>query len=135
MKKIIYTLLLSLTLSSCSDNQDIVLENYDSNKKDLINEKRSYGEILNIARSVISVEVDKSTRGEVSDRVSIYPLIGNNTRTDSDTLLYAVDFDDSEGFAIISAYNNAYQYDNSSMTNTGDDISWNESFEYLLYEP
>lgn len=104
MKKIVYTLLLSLTLSSCSNDKDIVLEDYDSNKKDLVNEKRSYGEIINIARSVISVEVDKSTRGEVCGSVSIYPLIGNNTRTESDTLLYAVDFDDSEGFAIISAY-------------------------------
>lgn len=74
------------------------------------------------------------------------PVIGNDDQelvcVTDDTLKKYIHFNwgwggDCNGYFLVDIFNanNAYQYDNSSMTNTCDDISWNESFEYLLYEP
>lgn len=109
MKKILlFIILTSLNVASCTYDDDIVHE------KLISSDIRSFEEALQIAQESLDMMQLSETRG-ISYKRSIdmdkCKIVGNgNTRSpfdSSDTLMYVFNFNDNQGFAIVAAPKNA----------------------------
>jgi len=106
MKKIILFLMLSLFLEGCND--DVLLE-YPQNQDALVGESYRVhpSEAVATALSAISSVEDAKTRTAQRKVQNINAVTASNMSTRSqneeDTLLYVVNFQNDEGFAVVSA--------------------------------
>lgn len=108
-RKIIYVAatLLGASFMSCSESNDIILE---STSEGDVKEysPRSIDEAIQIAKDAASWEHGQTTRSDRHDveieNVEIIKDFGTRSSTfTSDTLIYAVNFADDNGFALVSA--------------------------------
>ena len=106
MKKIIYLLLL-IIMTACQTESEISVPEL-SNNTELW--KRDIFEALNIAQKATTIGVS-STRGlnrqRIANKNSVFAIKAENTRgTNSsplDTLLYIINYDNNQGYAVVSA--------------------------------
>lgn len=104
-KKLTFLAVIVTLMTACSQ-----IEEPQTNPKDdksVINsELRSAAEAVQIAERVINNDKN-ATRSSLKVKASsVKPVIGASTRSISDTLLYAVDFENNQGFALVSANRN-----------------------------
>ena len=108
MKKFIKIFTSVLLLSACSEH-DVLIENEDSqSEKAVQSEIRTIDEAYDIAAKAISWIGDGESRTSVRllpSKRDIKVVMNNKSRSgeSSDTLMYVVNFEDEQGFAIIPA--------------------------------
>ena len=110
MKKIILTIGICFIIAACS-NQEMVEDSMDDNTENTCFKKRSFEEALAIAEhSMTLLESPNSTRASSSRKISLkdtkafkYDMKTRSGQTVNDTLIYVFNFEDSEGFALVSA--------------------------------
>lgn len=108
MKKLIKIFTSVLLLSACSEH-DVLIENEDSqSEKAVQSEIRTIDEAYDIAAKAISWIGDGESRTSVRllpSKRDIKVVMNNKSRSgeSSDTLMYVVNFEDEQGFAIIPA--------------------------------
>jgi len=108
MKKVLfYSLLTSLFLASCSETEELEV-NEESIQK--ISELRSFEEAYNVAQESISLLSSKTTRGlapnrkiDISQTKAITRPVTRGGSTMNDTVIYVFNFSDNKGFALVSA--------------------------------
>lgn len=104
MKKLLFLICIA-SLISCES--DIILPETDTTP--MSSNKRSLGEAIDIATRSLSLIEGQGTRsgGRTIDMDNIAYVCDRSTRAaDNDTLMYIVNFDDNEGYAIVSANRN-----------------------------
>lgn len=100
-------LLLVNMLLSCStyDMPDVLQSVDDSPNKPLIKKSRSIDEAIEIAEDAIKYIScnDSRSKGRVINRSSINYMINRSSRSaDCDTVMYVINFNDEEGFALVA---------------------------------
>lgn len=116
MKTKIILIIIAAFLVGCSNQDSIELENTIADMQDNNNDILSYEEALSIAESSISMldHNSASTRSHEKSRkinCSEKKAYTNNIKTradsdDNDTLIYVFNFEDNDGFALVSASRN-----------------------------
>lgn len=108
MRKKTYLILAMLLLVACSEH-DVLIENEDSQSEQAVqSEIRTIDEAYDIAAKAISWIGDGESRTSVRllpSKRDIKVVMNNKSRSgeSSDTLMYVVNFEDEQGFAIIPA--------------------------------
>lgn len=149
--KLISIFALAIIMASCS-NQELS----DSEPQQLVNQQssniRSYEEALQIAQASIQmVDGNVKTRATSSRKISFNDskvcLTGNNTRSENgnDTLMYVFNFENNQGFSVISANKNtdpliavteSGHYDPEVPSgNEGFDLYIEMAKKYIRYSP
>lgn len=128
-------LICSLILWSCSHDEPMVIDQQESSTEFSYN-KRSVEDIMNIAVNYANIASEQQSRSSKLkvDNNSLTPITFSHGRQSSDTLLYAVDFEDNNGFLIISA--NKLTEPILAIIDTGkfndsEDVE-NEGFKYFM---
>lgn len=105
MKKAFFLLLLPLLMWSCAQDDAPLMPDAEAPAEAIASHIRSAADVLGIAAKAAEMKASTSRSGEVRvDAKSLFAIHANDSRSDSsDPLMYAVDFEDNEGFVIISA--------------------------------
>lgn len=105
MKKAFFLLLLPLLMWSCAQDDAPLMPDAEAPAEAIASHIRSAADVLGIAAKAAEMKAPTSRSGEVRvDAKSLFAIHANDSRSDSsDPLMYAVDFEDNEGFVIISA--------------------------------
>jgi hypothetical protein len=135
-KKIVYfALLFALVLVGCSTQQDEVLK-VDENQQTSTIRIRSIAEAIDIAKSAKNL-LPVTSRSEANVDECNVIVICSSTKSrsgESDTLLYAVNNEESQGFTLIAAPLNVEPIiavtENGSFN--GEETVENESFQFAL---
>ena len=105
MKKAFFLPLLPLLMWSCAQDDAPLMPDSEAPAEAIASHIRSAADVLGIAAKAAEMKAPTSRSGEVRvDAKSLFAIHANDSRSDSsDPLMYAVDFEDNEGFVIISA--------------------------------
>lgn len=137
MKTIIKLLTVSLllyTVTACSSDLPII-ENSISQVESIENNTRSIDDIIAIASAYGKTKGSQSRSGSWTvSRSSVIPIVKGRTRNVNDTLIYAVNFPEQNGYLIISANKSTEpilaMVDNGSFDNSR--LEQNEGLDYFI---
>lgn len=103
IKTLIYLFMISAIIISCSD--DVANVPTDAAKSEANSAIRSLDEVINVANNAAEYFGGKSSRGIVRTAKNDVVVITNHLSRsgNQNTLLYVVNYDDDNGFAIVSA--------------------------------
>lgn len=127
------------TVSSCAD--DYKFEKDLSKEKLIESPIRTIGEAINVAEQAKGMITDKTSirsgQTRAVDKVNVRVICGSKTRSNSlnasDTLIYVVNYEDNEGFAIISANRGTEALLGvTEMGNYDDAIAENDGFSLFM---
>ncbi len=108
MKKLFTYLSLAIALSACTDNAPLPQLNESQQTSTESNSSvRSINDAINIANTLAEA-IDGSTNSRATHRrastaKSVFTYGGHRSRANSDTLIYIVNYDNNNGYAIIAA--------------------------------
>ncbi len=136
-KRLIHFLTWTLLLASasCSDEAAMV-ESPQPAETQISSNIRTADEVLSIAANAAKMKSSNSRAGEIKvNPKSLFAINDNDSRAnDSDPLLFAVDFEDNEGFAIIAADKRVspilFIADNGGFIS--DETRRNENFQFFI---
>lgn len=130
MKKLIFIFLLPLMLWSCSSQEDFLLENAEVA---LPSDYRSHEEIVNEATKAWAAFKTKSRAEECAVK-KVTPVKNLASRNSAEPMLYAVEFEEEDGFVLVSSPTNVTPiigYIESGSYSTSE-ISKVENFDFAL---
>ncbi len=101
MKKQIVPLLLALAFFSCSQAEESIKEPNLSDSESVFSNVRTVDDAIQIAKMAVIDETSKSRSARTVE--SVKTVVNHASRGESDTLFYAINYADGQGFALISA--------------------------------
>ncbi|MDE6352114.1 MAG: Spi family protease inhibitor [Muribaculaceae bacterium] len=103
LKPKLFFCLLIVILSSCSNVDPILEEAWDNSLELETSKYRSLEDALEIAQNNPFIQTSTRTKNSI-DRSAVHIIVKNNSRSlDADTLMYVVNYENNNGFSIISA--------------------------------
>lgn len=132
MKKLISIALTTALLASCS--QESIFESADLVKNESLSNFRTTTEAIDIANSILNTVSGNSRNSLKINTSDIHIVTSRNARSTTDTLLYALDIEDDNGFIIIAGPKNISPI--IAITESGsfssEETMANEGFQYAL---
>ena len=104
MKKLLILAAIATILFSCSQEEPLqkenALENFDSSKL------RTKEEVINIAQDFANEHQRGRSGARYVDKSKVFTLDSHKSRSNSEPLMYVVEYEDNKGYAIVSAPKN-----------------------------
>lgn len=102
MKQIYYVLLALSFITSCANDLDISLSG-NRETTAVKTDRRTAAEAVRIANSIVAGENNSVTRSSrIASLLAATPIVVSTTRSSADTVMYAVDYGNNQGFALIA---------------------------------
>lgn len=99
MKKVLFFMMLGLAVCSCSNDEGVVLPGENNAETTL----RTKEEAVSIAEKFNATRQEEGSRATAKIVKSVEVIRSTESRNDSDPLIYVINYEDNEGFALVSA--------------------------------